>query len=110
LVGLEKPTVLATSFIWQFDAGSELPLAVLAAPANENEKKHAQRLLEKAVKASKGKIMVFVADSQYSSRRLRKHISSHGIKPVIPYPSNQKAVKPNTYALTKASEPMDLKG
>jgi len=31
-----------------------------------------------------------VADSQYSSRKLRKHIYSHGIKPVIPYPSNQK--------------------
>jgi len=31
-----------------------------------------------------------VAASQYSSRRLRKHISGHGIQPVIPYPSNQK--------------------
>jgi hypothetical protein len=31
-----------------------------------------------------------VADSQYSSRKLRKHIYSHGMKPVIPYPSNQK--------------------
>jgi len=72
------------------DAISELPLAILAAPANENEKKHAPKLLEKAVKASKGKIKVFVADSQYSSRKLRKHISGHGIKPVIPYPSNQK--------------------
>jgi len=72
------------------DACSELPLAVLAAPANENEKKHAPKLLEKAVKASNGKIKVLVADSQYSSGKLRKQISSHGIKPVIPYPSNQK--------------------
>jgi len=31
-----------------------------------------------------------VADSQYSSRRLRKSISSCGVKPIIPYPSNQK--------------------
>jgi transposase len=31
-----------------------------------------------------------VADSQYSSRKLRKHIYSHGMKPVIPYPSNQR--------------------
>jgi hypothetical protein len=30
------------------------------------------------------------ADSQYSSRKLRRHVSSHGMKPVIPYPSNQK--------------------
>ena len=28
-------------------------------------------------------------DSQYSSERLRKKISSHGIEPVIPYPANQ---------------------
>jgi len=41
------------------DAGSELPLAVLAAPANDNEKKHAPKLLEKAFKASNGKIKVF---------------------------------------------------
>ncbi|MGC8999349.1 MAG: transposase, partial [Candidatus Bathyarchaeia archaeon] len=27
---------------------------------------------------------------QYSSRRLRKSISSYGVKPIIPYPSNQK--------------------
>jgi len=72
------------------DACSELPLAVVMAPANENEKKHAPKLLEKAVKASNGEIKVLVADSQYSSRKLRSHISSHGIKPVIPYPSNQK--------------------
>jgi len=58
------------------DACSELPLAVLAAPANENKKKHAPKLLEKAVKASNGKIKVFVADSQSLSRKLRKHISS----------------------------------
>ena len=31
-----------------------------------------------------------MADSQYSSRKLRKHIYSHRMKPVIPYPSNQK--------------------
>jgi transposase len=72
------------------DACSELPLAVVTAPANENEKKHAPKLLEKAVKASNGEIKVLVADSHYSNRKLRSHMSSHGIKPVIPYPSNQK--------------------
>ena len=72
------------------DADSELPLAVIAAPANENEKKHAPKLLDKAVKASNSQTKVLVADSQYSSRRLRKNMADHGIKPVIPYPSNQK--------------------
>jgi len=46
--------------------------------------------LEKAFKASNGRIKFFVADSQYSSRKLRKNISSYGAKPVIPYPSNQR--------------------
>jgi transposase len=72
------------------DAGSDLPLACIAAPANENEKKHAPKLIEKAIQATDRKVRVLVADSQYSSRKLRKHIYSHGMKPVIPYPSNQK--------------------
>jgi transposase len=46
--------------------------------------------LEKTVKAANGQTKVLVADSQYSSRKLRRHIHSHGIKPVIPYPSNQR--------------------
>jgi hypothetical protein len=46
--------------------------------------------LEKTVKATNGQIKVLVADSEYSSRKLRKHVSSNGIKPVIPYTSNQK--------------------
>ena len=72
------------------DASSELPLAVTAAPANENEKKHAPKLLKKAVKASNGQTKVLVADSQYSSGKLRKFVENYGVKPVIPYPSNQK--------------------
>jgi transposase len=46
--------------------------------------------LEKTVKAANGQTKVLVADSQYSSRKLRRHIYSHGMKPVIPYPSNQR--------------------
>jgi transposase len=72
------------------DAESELPLAVIAAPANQNEKKHALKLLEKTIKASKSKIKAFIADSQYSSIKFRKKIYSHKIIPVIPYPANQK--------------------
>ena len=34
------------------DAKSEMPIALIAAPANDNEKKHAPTLLEKALKAS----------------------------------------------------------
>jgi hypothetical protein len=40
-------------------------LAVIAAPANQNEKKHASKLLEKTVKATNGQTKVLVADSQY---------------------------------------------
>jgi IS5 family transposase len=59
------------------DASSDLPLACIIAPANENEKKHAPKLLEKTVKAANGQTKVLVADSQYSSRKLRRHIYSH---------------------------------
>jgi len=59
-------------------------LAVIAALANQNEKKHAPKLLEKTVKAANGQTKVLVADSQYSSRKLRRHIHSHGMKPAIP--------------------------
>jgi transposase len=72
------------------DSSSELPIAYTVASANENEKKHAPKLIEKAIKAADGKVGVLVADSQYSSRKLRTLISAHGVKPIIPYPSNQK--------------------
>jgi len=54
-------------------------LAVIAAPANQNE--NAPKLLEKTVKAANGQTKVLVADS---SRKLRRRIYSHGIKPAIP--------------------------
>jgi transposase len=71
------------------DAKSELPLAVIAAPANDNEKKHAPLLLEKALKATKGQMKVLVADSQYSCRSLRDQASGSRVKAVIPFPTNQ---------------------
>jgi IS5 family transposase len=40
------------------DASSDLPLAVIAAPANENEKKHAPKLIEKAIQATDRKVRV----------------------------------------------------
>lgn len=71
------------------DSGSELPVAFIAAPANENEKKHAYKLLEKTLKATEERVKTLVADSQYSSRKLREKISTHGVKAVIPYPAYQ---------------------
>lgn len=73
------------------DSGSELPLAITVAPANENEKKHADRLLDKTLEATKGRVKSLVADSQYSSRKLREKISTHGVEAVIPYPANQRS-------------------
>ena len=71
------------------DAKSELPIAVIAASANDNEKKHAPALLEKALKATKDRVKLVVADSQYSSRNLRDQASLHGVRAVIPFPTNQ---------------------
>jgi IS5 family transposase len=71
------------------DAKSELPLAVVAAPANENEKKHASKLFNKALKTTGKQVKTLIADSQYSSRKLRNHASAHGARAVIPYPANQ---------------------
>jgi len=70
------------------DADSDMPVAVVVASANENEKKHAPELLEKASRVVVG-VRVVVADSQYSSRRVRDCVVDHGAEPVIPYPSNQ---------------------
>jgi IS5 family transposase len=72
------------------DAKSELPLAVIAAPANENEKKHASRLFDEALKTTEKQAKTLVADSQYSSRKLRNHASANGVRTVIPYPANQR--------------------
>jgi len=71
------------------DAKSELPIAIIVASANDNEKKHAPALLGKALKASEGRVKLLVADSQYSSRNLRDQASSQGVRAVIPFPTNQ---------------------
>ena len=70
------------------DAKSELPLAFIAAPANDNEK-HAYALLEKTLEATKRRVRLVIADSQYSSRNLRDMASSQGVRVVIPFPANQ---------------------
>ena len=71
------------------DADSDMPVAVVVASANENEKKHMKELLEKALRVVDG-VRVVVADSQYSSRRVRDCVMGFGAEPVIPYPSNHR--------------------
>src|SRR3990170_6855143 len=66
------------------DAKSELPLAVIAVPANDNEKKHAPELFCKALNATEQRMNTLVADSQFSSRKLRELILSRGVRAVIP--------------------------
>lgn len=66
------------------DSKSELPVAIIVAPANENEKKHAsKRLFDKALRATEERMNTLVADSQYSSRKLRDETCSHGVRAVI---------------------------
>lgn len=71
------------------DTGSDLPIAVKAASANDNEKRHAEGLLDKASLVVDGFKSV-VGDSQYSSKRVRDCILERGALPVIPYMSNQR--------------------
>ena len=71
------------------DAKSELPLAVMVAPANDNEKKHAPELFKKALRATRKRMKLLVADSQYSCRSQRMQAADAGVQAVIPYPINQ---------------------
>ena len=71
------------------DVDSDMPVAAVVASANENEKRHAEELLDKASLVVEGFKNV-VADSQYSSERVRSCIVEHGAMPVIPYMSNQR--------------------
>jgi hypothetical protein len=70
------------------DAKSELPVAMIVASANENEKKHSKSLFLKA--SNHVKFRRVVADPQYSSQSLRDNALKEGTLPVIPYPKNQK--------------------
>jgi len=72
------------------DANSELPLAVIVAPANDNEKKHAPQLFKKALKVTRKKMKLMIADSQYSCNGQREQAAKARVRVVIPYPVNQK--------------------
>ena len=71
------------------DVYSDLPLAFIAASANDNEKKHAAGLLDNAVEVTGGRVETLVTDSPYSSRKFRERVADCGEVAVIPYPSNQ---------------------
>lgn len=73
------------------DSESELPVAFIVAPANENEKRHAYKLLDKTLEATGRRVKKLVADSQYSSKRFRKKAADCGVEAVIPYPANQRS-------------------
>jgi len=66
----------------------KLPLAHRVAPANHNEKRHSTTLLEKTkriLKKAGAKLRRVIADSQYSSQKLRETAET-----VIPFPANQR--------------------
>lgn len=66
-----------------------LPIAILVAPANDNEKKHAPSLIERtrAVLGRAGaRLRRLIGDSQFSSERVRSLVDDS----VIPYTSNQR--------------------
>jgi transposase len=71
------------------DVESDMPVAAVVASANENEKRHAEELLGKASEVVEG-VKNVVADSQYSSEKVRGLIEERGAEPVIPYMSNQR--------------------
>jgi hypothetical protein len=71
------------------DAKSELPLAVIVASANDNEKKYAPVLFRMALKATKERMKLMVADSQYSCKSFRDQTAAEDVRVMIPYPANQ---------------------
>jgi transposase len=75
------------------DVNSEMPLAVVVASANENEKKHTPELLDK-VSHVLDDFEFVVADSQYSSGNVRECVAGLGAVPVVPYMANQARGEP----------------
>ena len=75
------------------DVDSDMPVAVVVTSANDNEKKHAVELMDKASMVVKD-FKAVGADSQYSSRRVRGCILEFGAEPVVPYMSNQARGEP----------------
>jgi len=82
------------------DFERKLPLASIVAPANQNEKKHSLTLLERTkqvLQKAGAKLRSVIADSQYSSRKLRESVD----EAIIPYPANQKRNAKNILRVDK---------
>ena len=70
-----------------------LPLASVLAPANENEKRHGPALVERTkqvLRKAGAKLRSLIADSQYSSGRMRGLVD----EAVIPFMANQRRGEP----------------
>jgi hypothetical protein len=70
-----------------------LPLASVLAPANDNEKRHGPRLIERTrelLRRAGARLRCLVADSQYSSGRMRGLVD----EAVIPFMANQRRGEP----------------
>jgi hypothetical protein len=71
------------------DSATMLPLTCTFASANQNEQNHSLNILDKTkliLKQSEAKLRSVIADSQYSSGKLRNAVG----ETVIPYRANQK--------------------
>lgn len=71
------------------DFERRIPLTSVVAPANQNEKKHCPNILERTkhvLSKAGAKLRSIIADSQYSSRNIRKTVD----EAIIPYPANQR--------------------
>jgi len=71
------------------DHRSILPLASVLAPANDNEKRHGPTLVERTkqvLRRAGSRLRSLIADSQYSSRRMRGLVD----EAVIPFMANQR--------------------
>jgi IS5 family transposase len=75
------------------DVDSDMPVAAVLASAKENEKRHAEELMEKASLVVEG-FKAVVADSQYSREKVRGLVEEHGAEPVIPYMSSHRRGEP----------------
>ena len=71
------------------DVVSDMPVAVVGASANENEKRHVEELMDKASTVVE-EIKAVVGDPQYSSKKVRGLVEELGAEPIIPYMSYQR--------------------
>jgi len=80
-----------------------MPLSAFSAPANEDERKHVEELLEKVeVKTGKSgrlrkKVKRLAADKGYDSNDLRDFLKENGIQPQIPRKRNAKKDQDGLY-------------